>query len=98
MRYHFSNEQLSDFQSNIKKEWVMTNGLGGYCGTSVLGALGRTHQGYLIASLHPPVERYVVFSKTAESVFQDNIRYELEILPSHPAMFRMHTNRKIPSL
>ena len=78
MRYHFSNEQLSDFQSNIKKEWVMTNGLGGYCGTSVLGALGRTHQGYLIASLHPPVERYVVFSKTAESVFQDNIRYELE--------------------
>ena len=78
MRYHFSNEQLSDFQSNIKKEWVMANGLGGYSGTSIIGALGRTHQGYLIASLHPPVERYVVFSKTAETLSLDDKTYHLE--------------------
>lgn len=56
----------------------MANGLGGYSGTSIIGALGRTHQGYLIASLHPPVERYVVFSKTAETLSQDGKTYHLE--------------------
>lgn len=78
MNFTFSKEQLQDFKGNIHKEWVLTNGIGGYAGGSILGAQNRTHQGYLIASLHPPVDRYVVFSKTAERILQDNNCYDFE--------------------
>jgi predicted glycogen debranching enzyme len=78
MQFEFTQEKLSDFSENIRKEWSLTNGIGGYAGSSVLGAHNRTHQGYLIASLHPPVERYVVFSKTNERFLQDGICYDLE--------------------
>ena len=55
-------------EADLRREWVLTNGIGGYAGGSVTGALNRTHQGYLIASLHPPVERFIALSKTEERV------------------------------
>ena len=78
MNFHFTQKELSDFKRNIKREWVITNGIGGYGGGSVLGALNRTHQGYLIASLHPPVERYLVLSKTNETLTCGPNIYHLE--------------------
>ena len=73
----FDIKQPNDFEKNIRKEWVLTNGLGGYAGGSVTGAINRTHQGYLIASLHAPVMRYVCFSKTTEKLLcKDNV-YDL---------------------
>jgi glycogen debranching enzyme len=78
MQFHFSKEELASFAENIHREWALTNGIGGYAGSSVIGAHNRTHQGYLIASLHPPVERYLVFSKTNESFRQDGVLYDLE--------------------
>lgn len=78
MNFHFTAPELSGFTDNIRREWAMTNGLGGYAGGSVIGACNRTHQGYLIASLHPPVERYLIFSKTNECLHQDGSVYNLE--------------------
>ena len=78
MTFSFDAKQLQDFETNIYKEWALTNGLGGYAGGSILGAQNRTHQGYLIASLHPPVERFVVFSKTCERFVQKSTLYDLE--------------------
>lgn len=78
MNYHINQKELSDFFQNIRREWAMTNGIGGYAGGSVTGACNRTHQGYLIASLHPPVERYLVFSKTNECLVQDGCTFNLE--------------------
>lgn len=78
MNYHMNKEELSDFSKNIRREWAMTNGIGGYAGGSVTGACNRTHQGYLIASLHPPVERYLAFSKTNECLVQDGHTFSLE--------------------
>ena len=78
MNFHFNHEELIDFKRNIKREWAITNGLGSYGGGSILGALNRTHQGYLIASLHPPVERYVVFSKTNEKIRCGDNVYDFE--------------------
>lgn len=78
MNFHFSNEQLNNFENNAKREWAITNGIGGYAGGCVLGSLGRTHQGYLIASFHPPVERFLVFSKTNEVICCKDATYNLE--------------------
>lgn len=73
----FSLNDVNDFEKNIRREWVLTNGIGGYAGSSVIGAHCRTHQGYLIASLHPPVNRYVCFSKTDEKITCNKKTYDL---------------------
>lgn len=61
-------EDYTPWSSGVQKEWVLTNGIGGYAGSSVTGAHSRHHHGYLIASLHPPVERYVLLSKINECI------------------------------
>lgn len=73
----FNIKLQNDFKNNIRREWALTNGLGGYAGGSVTGAINRTHQGYLIASLHSPVQRYVCFSKTNEKIVTDSHTYDL---------------------
>lgn len=69
MKIHrFGKGSFKTFQSGIEREWVITNGLGGYAGSSMIGAHTRKHHGLLIASLHPPVERYLLLSKLEESI------------------------------
>lgn len=66
--YQYTQKDWTTFKEGIKREWAVTNGIGGYAGSSMIGAHSRTHQGYLIASLHAPIERYLVFSKINETV------------------------------
>ncbi|MGN0351423.1 MAG: amylo-alpha-1,6-glucosidase [Roseburia sp.] len=66
--YEFTSKYWNTFRDGIRQEWALTNGIGGYAGSSLINAHNRTHQGYLIASLHPPIERYLVFSKINESI------------------------------
>ena len=66
--YQYTQKDWTTFKEGIKREWAVTNGIGGYAGSSMIGAHSRTHQGYLIASLHAPIERYLVFSKINEAL------------------------------
>mgnify|MGYP000637550477 FL=1 len=75
--YHYEKDAFPTFQEGLRREWALTNGIGGYAGSSLIGAHNRTHQGYLIASLHPPIERYLVFSKINESLSASAV-YSLE--------------------
>lgn len=65
--YQYTQKDWTTFKEGIQREWAVTNGIGGYAGSSMIGAHSRTHQGYLIASLHAPIERYLVFSKINET-------------------------------
>lgn len=65
--YQYTQKDWTTFKEGIKREWAVTNGIGGYAGSSMIDAHSRTHQGYLIASLHAPIERYLVFSKINET-------------------------------
>ena len=65
--YQYTQKDWTTFKEGIKREWAVTNGIGGFAGSSMIGAHSRTHQGYLIASLHAPIERYLVFSKINET-------------------------------
>lgn len=75
--YHYEKDAFPTFQKGLHREWALTNGIGGYAGSSLIGAHNRTHQGYLIASLHPPIERYLVFSKINETLSASAV-YNLE--------------------
>src|SRR2546421_12885746 len=52
-----------DLQHGLNREWLVTNGIGGYASGSLLGATTRSYHGLLVAALHPPVERTVLVAK-----------------------------------
>ena len=51
------------FEKAISKEWVITNGLGGFASSTIVGANTRKYHGVLVAPLDPPGNRYVLVSK-----------------------------------
>ncbi len=65
------------FQEGITREWCITNGLGSYAGSSIIGANTRKHHGLLIASLHSPVNRYLLLSKINETLTISEHTYSL---------------------
>ena len=59
----------ADFEELSGKEWIVTNGIGGYASSSLSGANTRRYHGVLVASFNPPTERMVVVSKVEETIF-----------------------------
>jgi predicted glycogen debranching enzyme len=65
---------LSRFEDAIQKEWLITNGLGGYASSTVLGINTRKYHGLLVGALHPPADRRVFLAKLDEEIYvEDNI-------------------------
>ena len=62
-----SKKQL-EIKSGLTKEWVITNGIGGFASQTVLGINTRKYHGLLVAPLVPPARRYVILSKIDESI------------------------------
>ena len=50
----------------LTREWLVTNGLGGYASGTVSGAITRRYHGMLVAALPAPLGRMVVFSHLCE--------------------------------
>jgi predicted glycogen debranching enzyme len=63
-----TTQDLSHLEDAIKKEWLITNGLGGYASSTVLGVNTRKYHGLLVAALHPPGDRTVCLSKLDEDL------------------------------
>jgi len=51
-----------------EREWLVTNGLGGYASGTVTGALTRRYHGLLIAAYPPPLGRTMMLNRVTESV------------------------------
>ena len=50
----------------LNREWLVTNGLGGYASGTVSGAITRRYHGLLIAALPAPLGRMVMWSHVSE--------------------------------
>ncbi len=74
---NITKEALSRFDEAIQKEWLLTNGLGGYASSTVLGVNTRKYHGLLVAALRPPGDRTVCLAKLDEEVFVGNDVYPL---------------------
>ncbi len=66
-----------ELKDSLEKEWIITNGLGGFCSSTVVGANTRRYHGLLIAPLIPPAQRHLLLSKLDESIIVDDIKYDL---------------------
>lgn len=80
-----SRAVLQNFNDAIQYEWLETNGLGGWSGSSVIGAHTRRYHGLLTAAIVPPAERMVLLSKLDEIIVHGNRREELgvNLYPGH---------------
>ncbi|HEY1352908.1 MAG TPA: amylo-alpha-1,6-glucosidase, partial [Ktedonobacteraceae bacterium] len=58
----------NDLAAGLDREWLVTNGLGGYAAGSLPGATTRGYHGLLVAALRPPVERFVLVTKVDEEI------------------------------
>ena len=72
----FTKEDL-DIENGLKKEWLITNGLGGFASSTIIGANTRKYHGLLIAPLTPPARRYLILSKLDESIQIGDDKYDL---------------------
>lgn len=63
----FTKENLN-LENGLNKEWIITNGIGGFSSSTIIGANTRKYHGLLIAPLTPPARRYLVLSKLDESI------------------------------
>lgn len=73
----FGREICSNLEIAAAREWLVTNGIGGYaCGT-VAGILTRRYHGLLIAALQPPLGRTLMLTKLEEIVHYNQQVYPL---------------------
>ena len=63
----FLNKELS-LKECLEREWIITNGIGGYASSTIIGANTRKYHGLLVAPLTPPARRHLVLSKLDESI------------------------------
>ena len=61
-----------DFENLSSKEFLLTNGIGGYCASSISGANTRRYHGLLVASFNPPTQRLVMVSKVQDTIVNLN--------------------------
>jgi predicted glycogen debranching enzyme len=72
----FGRSICGDLASGLRREWLVTNGLGGYASGSLAGALTRSYHGLLVAALEPPVARTVLVAG-----FDEQVTYGGKTLP-----------------
>ena len=72
-----SSTILSNPDKALSREWLVTNGIGGYASSTVIGANTRRYHGLLVASFPPPLERQVLLSKVDEDLVIGDHSYSL---------------------
>ncbi len=75
----FDSSVTKNYELGKSKEWIVTNGMGSYASSTVLGLNTRGYHGLLVASLYPPVRRTLFLSKYEEEVEVNGKKYLLAV-------------------
>ncbi|MBI2206619.1 MAG: glycogen debranching enzyme family protein [Candidatus Rokubacteria bacterium] len=81
MNLECGREVTGDLATAERREWLCTNGAGGYASGTVAGDLTRRYHGLLVAALAPPLGHTLVVAKVEETLVYD------------AALFALGTNR-----
>ena len=77
MNIRFGREICGNLETAEAREWLVTNGIGGYAAGTVSGLLTRRYHGLLLAALKPPLGRTLMLTKLDEEVSYDLKFYQL---------------------
>ena len=88
----FERSICGDLDAALRREWLETNGLGGFASSTIIGLNTRRYHGLLTAATKPPVGRLVLLSKLEESLLIAGKAFDLSAnrYPGtvHPQGFR----------
>lgn len=73
----FTKDKIRNFELSSRKEWLITNGIGGFSSSTIIGLNTRKYHALLVAALGNSGERYVVLPKLNEYIVIDNETYSL---------------------
>lgn len=73
----FAADMCRDLEASARREWLETNGLGGFASSTLSGMNTRRYHALLTAATRPPTERLVLLSKLEETLLLGDARYEL---------------------
>ncbi len=81
-------EILGDYREGSSREWIITNGLGGYASSTAIGVNTRRYHGLLVAPEEPPWGRMLLLSKLEEEILlgETSLRFSANKYPGvvHP--------------
>ena len=66
-----------DLEQGLKREWIITNGIGGYCSSTIIGANTRKYHGLMVAPLYSPGRRNLILSKLDECIILNGKKHDL---------------------
>jgi predicted glycogen debranching enzyme len=73
----FDRATCRDLSTARHREWIETNGIGGYASSTIVGLNTRRYHGLLVAAIRPPPGRMVLLSKMEETILIGGHRYDL---------------------
>lgn len=73
----FGREICCNLDSAQSREWLVTNGIGGYASGTIAGLLTRRYHGLLVAALKPPLGRTLMLAKLDETAMYNDRPYPL---------------------
>src|SRR5450755_2711583 len=77
MLLYKDNLLSENFSAFSQLEWLETNGLGGWAGSSLSGCNTRRYHGLLMAAILPPTDRMLLVSKLDETILLDGRKFQL---------------------
>lgn len=73
----FDHSVCADLEQALRREWLETNGLGGFASSTIVGVDTRRYHGLLTAALEPPGGRKLLLAKLEETLVVGDARHEL---------------------
>jgi len=73
----FGEDVCRNLDSALRREWLETNGIGGFASGTINGCNTRRYHGLLVAATKPPVGRFVLLSKLEETLAVNGRLYDL---------------------
>ncbi|MBK9171216.1 MAG: glycogen debranching enzyme family protein [Bryobacterales bacterium] len=77
MTLRFGTEICRDLDAALRREWLETNGLGGFASSTIAGLNTRRYHGLLVAATRPPVGRMLLLAKLDETLVFEGRRFDL---------------------
>ena len=77
MELEFAREICGSLDAAEQREWLVTNGIGGFASGTISGNLTRRYHGLLIAALRPPVSRTQLVARLGETANYGGADYPL---------------------
>src|SRR3989442_15595657 len=71
----FGRETCGSLEQSEQREWLVTNGIGGFASGTISGNLDRRYHVPLFAALNAPIGRIQMVAKLAEAACYDGAGY-----------------------